>query len=77
MKIKIHSTRGLKSFTFAEDVKASKAAQDAVQAFDFPVAHQYGLLLSGNTSTPLGADRTLDSYGIHDGAALFLTITSC
>ena len=77
MKITIHSTRGVKSLTFAEEVTAATAVQEAVHTFNFPLPHQYGLLLSGNTSTPLGLDRTLASYRVQDGATLFLGIASC
>lgn len=77
MKITIHSTRGHKSFSFREEVKIEEAIGEAIRAFDFSAAHRYGLLLSGNTSTPLAADRTLASYSIHDGAVLFLSVTSC
>lgn len=77
MKIAIQSTRGHESFTLSDEVKVEKAVTQAVQAFDFPAVHHYGLLLSGNTSTPLDPDHTLASYSIHDGAILFLTVTSC
>ncbi len=77
MKITIHSTRGLRPFTFREDGGVAEAVQEAVRAFDFPPAYHYSLLLSCNASTPLDASRTLASYDIRDGAVLFLTITSC
>lgn len=77
MKITIHSTRGRKSFSFPEDVKVEEAVDEASRAFDFPAAYHYGLLLSGNTSTPLNGNQTVASYDIQDGAVLFLTIISC
>lgn len=77
MKIRIQSTRGRESFTFPEEVKVEEAVQEVVPAFGFAPLHYYGLLLSGNTSTPLDSNRTLASYDIHDGANVFLTITSC
>lgn len=77
MNITIHSTRGHKLFSFPEGAKVEEAAGEAVRAFDFSLAHRYGLLLSGNPSTPLAAERTLASYNISEGAVLFLTVTSC
>jgi hypothetical protein len=77
MKIEIQSTRGRESFTFPDGTKVAEAVKEAVRAFNFPAVHHYGLLLSGNTSTPLDTDRTLTSYNIRDGAVLFLTITLC
>lgn len=77
MKITIQSTQRRESFTFSDEVKVEEAVNEALKAFDFPAAHRYELLLSGNTSTLLDADRTFASCNIHDGAILFLTISSC
>ena len=77
MKISIHSTRGIRLFTFDEDVTAGAATAEATRAFDFPPDDEYGLLLSGNSSTPLRYDRTLKSYSIQDGTTLFLTAIAC
>jgi hypothetical protein len=77
VKIEIHSTRGIRPFTFGADVTAGAATAEAVRAFDFSPDNEYGLLISGNTSTPLRNDRTLASYSIPHGATLFLTITGC
>lgn len=77
MKVTIHSSRGCELLTLSDEAKVEEAVRGAVRAFDFPAPHRYGLLLSGNTSTPLDPDRTLASYNIHEGAVLLLTITSC
>jgi len=77
VKITVHSTRGIRQFTFVKDVVAGAATAEAVRAFEFTPDNDYGLLLSCNTSTPLRNDRPLESYSIQDGATLFLTTTAC
>jgi hypothetical protein len=77
MKTTVHSARGQRLFAFSGDPLVEEAIEKAVEFFEFPLCHRYGLLLTGNTSTPLRSDRTLGSYGIYDGSTLFLTIESC
>jgi hypothetical protein len=75
--VSIHSTRGVESFTFDSSTKVAELAQRAARTFEFPLHYRCGLLLSGNTSTPLEGTRTLASYEIADGASLFFTVISC
>ncbi len=77
MTVSIHSARGLKLFAFNSDTKVAEITQRAAEAFEFPPAYRCGLLLSGNTSTPLDDRRTLAFYNISDGATLFFTVISC
>jgi len=76
MNITVCSTRGMKSFSFTEDLTVAEAAKQAAKAFNFPPDRRYDLLLSCNASTPLLPDKTLGSYGVHDGSTLFLTLTT-
>jgi hypothetical protein len=75
--VSVHSTRGVESFAFDQSTKVAEVAQRAARAFEFPPGYHCGLLLSGNTSTPLEGARTLASYEIADGATLFFTVISC
>jgi hypothetical protein len=77
MTVSVHSTRGAKSFAFDQSTKVAEVIERAARAFEFPPAYQCGLLLSGNTSTPLEGTRTLASYQIADGASLLFTVISC
>ncbi len=77
MEITIHSTRGIRQFTFGQDVTLGAVTAEAARAFDFSPNNEYGLLLSCNTSTPLQDERTLESYSILEGATLFFTVTGC
>ncbi len=72
MVIGIRSSRGLKDFVLPNEATVRDAVQRAVQEFGFSDAG-FGLVLSGNATLHLQAERKLASYEIHDGSVLFLT----
>ena len=77
MNVTVYSKHGPGLFDFPGDTPIAEVVKKAVETFDLPLRHHYGLLLSCNASTPLHSDRTLGSYDVRDGSTLFLTITRC
>ncbi len=72
MDLLIQSARGTKHFSLSSETRVSEAVREATQAFEYTYP-RFGLVLTCNTSNPMSPERTLASYGIRDGAVLFLT----
>ncbi|TAM78953.1 MAG: hypothetical protein EPN47_19780 [Acidobacteria bacterium] len=77
MKVTVHSKLGPRSLDFPGNPTVAEVLKKTFETLDLPPRRHYGLLLSGNATTPLRPDRTLGSYDIREGSTLYLTITRC